>query len=233
MRWRRSARCPSGATTAASTRRPLPVPRGRLPSENGGPRTRRGALAAAPRRARLDRTLRRRRRRRLRRVLADERARARNQGWKDSDDSVFDESGMLVGGCHDRPGRGAGLRLRREGRDGAPRRGAGSERDLAQRLESDAKRCGGDSRTPSGAPISASTRSRWTARSACRVRTSNSGRCLLTGLVGEGPGAPGRGVDARAGSLLGLGHPHRELRASAASIRSRTTTARSGRTTTL
>ncbi len=65
----------------------------------------------------------------------------------------------------------------------------------------------------------------------CRVRTSNAGQVLFTGIA-----APERAALVAKGLLqtqllFRLGHPHRGAAAKPATIRCRITTARSGRTT--
>ena len=66
----------------------------------------------------------------------------------------------------------------------------------------------------------------------CRVRTSNAGQVLFTGIASAGAGARGRRRTAAAELLLRLGHPHHRQGAKRATIRCPITTARSGRTTT-
>ena len=120
-----------------------------------------------------------------------------HQGWKDSDDAIFHADGSLGPGP-DRPVRGPGLRLRRPacrrraGRGAGPagaRGGAGRARRTTLRerfeqafwceeLSTYALALDGDKRP-------------------CRVRTSNAGQCLFTGIA-EPRARPAGGPDAAA-----------------------------------
>ena len=66
----------------------------------------------------------------------------------------------------------------------------------------------------------------------CRVRTSNAGQVLFSGIAAPRARRSGDARPDAAVVLLRLGHPHRGARRTRATIRCRTTTARSGRTTT-
>jgi glycogen debranching enzyme len=108
----------------------------------------------------------------------------RNQGWKDSDDAVFDESGVLVDG----PIALAEVQAYAFGAKAEMARLARvlGERDLAQRLESDAEALRRRFEDAFWCPeLGVYALALDGAKRPCRVRTSNSGQCLLTGLVGE------------------------------------------------
>ena len=168
------------------------------------------AGAARRARARLDRTRRRPRRRRLRRVRAPTDERAGPAGLEGLARLGLSRRRHAGRGA-DRAVRGAGLRLRRArrrpprsptalGPSGArPRRYLRKARGAARRA----------SRRRSG------TRS-WGRyvlaldghKRPCRVRSSNAGHALWTGIADPAQRAPGgRDADER-GELLRLGHPH-------------------------
>ncbi len=116
-----------------------------------------------------------------------------NQGWKDSQDAIFHADGQLGAGP-DRARGGAGLCLLRQA---ASRRVAPSGWDAATargRLKAEAHQPGAsDSRRASGARSSAPMRWRSTAtKEPCRVRTSNAGQVLFTGIAKPDAGDPGR-----------------------------------------
>ena len=155
-----------------------------------------------------------------------------NQGWKDSEDSVFHADGRIPDGP-DRAGRGAGLRLRRlRGRWRSSRAGAASR---------------GRARTGARGPSACARRSKqrfWMEEHGfygialdgdgelCRVRASNR-RAPAVRRPAVAPSGRARVADAAAvaGLRLAAGACARWPRASRASTRCPTTTARSGRTT--
>ena len=156
-----------------------------------------------------------------------------NQGWKDSEDSVFHADGRFADGP-DRAGRGAGLRLRRlPGHGRARARGAATPRRPTRWSGAGRARCAARSRSGSG----------WRSWASTRIALDGDGElCRVRGLQPRPP-AVHRPAARRTGpsgwreQLLGarlqlrLGHPHAGARASRATTRCPTTTARSGRTT--
>ena len=156
-----------------------------------------------------------------------------HQGWKDSDDSVFHADGTPGRGA-DRAVRGAGLRLRR-----APRRRPSWPRALGK----PGVRRRASARRPSSC-ASAFEQAFWCEelgtyalaldgdKRPCRVRTSNAGHVLFTGIASRErarrrrPSADGRATASPAGASARSPPPRR------ATTRCRITTARSGRTTT-
>ena len=185
----RSARCRSAATTAASTRRrssscsPAPTRAHRRSRriEALWPNVERGA--------RWIDALRRPRRRRLRRVRRATRAGLANQGWKDSEDSVFHADGSWprapIALCEVQAyvyaARRAAPRARRDlGGDAAPRsRAARRGRALRERFEG-----------RSGARSSAPTRWRSTATSGpAGCGRSNAGHAASSPASRPGAGA--------------------------------------------
>ena len=155
-----------------------------------------------------------------------------NQGWKDSEDSVFHADGRFPHGP-DRARRGAGLCVRGVPRDGGL---AGAARGETE----DARRWAGARRTParrrskrgSGWRIAASTASRSMARARCaRCAPAIPGTCCTA----DCPMPRARGVGRRAAAASPTSTPAgacaRSRRARRATTRCRTTTVRSGRTT--
>jgi glycogen debranching enzyme len=108
----------------------------------------------------------------------------RHQGWKDSEDSIFDETGRLVEG----PIALAEVQAYAFGakREAAQLAVALGEHDLARRLraEADALRSRFEEAFWS-ADLGTYALALDGAKRPCRVRTSNAGQCLLTGLVAE------------------------------------------------
>ena len=133
----------------------------------------------------------------------------------------------------DRAGRGAGLRLRRQAAGGALRARGSAHADA--RTSSKPR--------PSGCAERFEARF-WCAelgtyalaldgeKEPCRVRTSNAGQVLFTGIAAPERAAQVGRRPAAAAVLLRLGHPHGRRAARRATTRCRITTARSGRTTT-
>ena len=154
------------------------------------------------------------------------------QGWKDSQDSVFHADGSLaeppIALCevqayvYDARARAAAL---------ADALGDDARADALR--ASGASSCAARSRTRSGARSWAPTRSRSTAhKRPCRVRTLERRPLSVRRDRVAGARAPRRRQLVGAGHVLGLGHPHASRRRSRATTRCRITTARSGRTTT-
>ena len=84
----------------------------------------------------------------------------------------------------DRAVRGAGLRVRGQAPCRPPRDGARASAAWPRRCAARRRRCGSGSRRRSGAPTSAPMRWRSTAPSEpCRVRSSNAGQVLLSGIA--------------------------------------------------
>ena len=155
-----------------------------------------------------------------------------NQGWKDSDDADVPRRRHAGRGAH-RALRGPGLRLRRPPRGGAPRPAARARRAGRRTASARPRSCG--ERFERGVLVRgdlAPTRWRWTARSAaatCGARTPATR--LFAGIATpDRAGAwPQTLLDEPSFSGWGM----RTLAAGeAATTRCRTTTARSGRTTT-
>ena len=155
------------------------------------------------------------------------------QGWKDSQDSVFHADGTLAERA-DRALRGAGLRLRRAApaarrwptRSATPTR-ADELRAQAERLRSavrgrvlvrGARHLRARARRPQAAVPRADARTPGTVCSPASPRRSGRGGSRER-LIGPE-------------HVLGLGHPHDLAAPSRATTRCRTTTARCGRTTT-
>ena len=140
--------------------------------------------------------LRRHRRRRLHRIRAAQRHRARAAGLEGFAGFGVPR-GWHAGRAADRALRGAGLRVRRvAGRGAAGRRCAATH--VAARRWTRAGRavCASGSRTRSGATTSARMRSRSTRdKRPCRVRTSNPGHCLFTGIASPAHARRGRRHD--------------------------------------
>ncbi len=232
-RWRRSARSPSAATTAASTPR-------RCSSCSPAPTS--SAPATSPSSSRIWPN--------VERALAwiddygdpdgdgfvEYARRSPNglihQGWKDSDDSVFHADGELAEGpialCEVQgyvyAARRAAARLARLLGHDAPGRRAASARP---------RRCGSASSGRSGARSSAPTPWPWTAPSgpaACGPPTPAS----ASSPASPAPSGPGGWPSTLLSRdvLLRLGRAHPGSRPRPATTRCRTTTARSGRTTT-
>ena len=106
-----------------------------------------------------------------------------HQGWKDSDEAIFHADGTPARGpialCEV---QGYVYAARRAGAALADRaRASGAARRAERRRPS---RCASGSSRPSGARSYRPTPWPWTARSEpCRVRTSNAGQCLFTGIA--------------------------------------------------
>ena len=212
-RWRRCARCRSRNITAASIRRRCsccsPA------SMSSAPATRRRCANCG-----------RRSRRRWRWIdgpgdpdgdgfveyqRASEQGLA-NQGWKDSYDAIFHADGRLAEG-YIALARSAGLRLRRQAAGGAlraaarhcrRRRGSSKTRptQLAERFEEAfwCEELGTYALALDGD------------KQPCKVRTSNAGQLLFTGIVARGSRPHGRRRPDAAAFLHRLGHPHRRAR---------------------
>ena len=111
-----------------------------------------------------------------------------NQSWKDSGDSQRFRDGTLRPDA-DRPGRGAGVRLRREGSTRRARPGRLARRRRSPvGWEAEADDCADASTSSSGSRRAATTRSRWTPTSAPSTRVleprppaSGAGSCHRSG----------------------------------------------------
>ena len=156
-----------------------------------------------------------------------------NQGWKDSQDSVFHADGRIPRRA-DRAGRGAGLRLRRLRGDGAARRARAATTDAARRWRG-ARRAHARarSRRRSGCEELGLLRHRPRRRrrscAACAPPTP--GTCCSSACRRRERGEAVDAAAARRRLRHRLGHAHAGARARRASTRCPTTTARSGRTT--
>ena len=192
------------------------------------------SVAARRARARLDRQLRRSRRRRVRRVRAPlGRPGLVQQGWKDSQDSIFHADGTLRRGA-DRAVRGAGVRLRRA----PPRRAHGRRARRPGARDAAAAASRGAAVRVRGALLVRGRIGTYAIaldgrKAPCRVRSSNAGHCLFGGIA-----APERARRVaeqlrRPEMFSGLGHPHDRVAARRATTRCPTTTGRYGRTTTV
>ena len=135
-----------------------------------------------------------------------------NQGWKDSQDSVFHADGTdAVGPIALIEVQGYVYAALAAMADLAARRGETAER----RTMAGAGRapCARRSRRGSGSRSWATTPWPWTARGApCRVRGSNAGHLLFTGLPTAGARRAGRGPAPGIAVQLRLGHPHARRR---------------------
>ena len=232
-RWRRWARSRSATTTAASMRRRCSSCWPALYAQRTGdyaldPR----AVAGDRARAGLDRRAGRSRRRRLHRVRARRRDRSGQPGLEGFARRRV-PCRRQPGRGPDRAGRGAGLRLCRQapgrrvraqaGHARARRRAARRRRKTCARRFEEAFWC---------EEIGTYALALDGAKRPCKVRTSNAGHALATGIALPRPRAPRcRRSDAHP-VLFGLGHPHRRARARRATTRCPITTDRSGRTTT-
>ena len=154
-----------------------------------------------------------------------------NQGWKDSEDSIFHADGRLAEGAialvevqgyvyaAKRAAAGLALALGDQYRSADLDAQADRLREQFEAafwcadLGTYALALDGDKRP-------------------CRVRASNAGQVLLSGIVAPERAAAGRTAAARTRLLLGLGHPHARRPPRRATTRCRTTTDRCGRTTT-
>ena len=155
------------------------------------------------------------------------------QGWKDSQDSIFHADGALAERA-DRALRSAGVRLRRA----APGRGAGRRTRQARRAptrcdeQADQLRaafeerfwCEEESHLRDRAGRRASSR----AASAVRTRATVSS----AGIAVAGSRAARGRAARRSGDVFRVGHPHDRAAPRRATTRCRTTTDRCGRTTT-
>ncbi len=134
-----------------------------------------------------------------------------NQGWKDSYDAIFHADGQLAEGNH-RPRRGAGLRLCRQAarrtlraaaRQAGPRRKLETEaKALAERFE-EAFWC--EELGTYALALDGKKRP-------CKVRTSNAGQVLFSGMIREDRARRVAADLMSAALLLGLGHPHGRAR---------------------
>ena len=153
-----------------------------------------------------------------------------NQGWKDSHDAIFHADGRLaegaialaeVQGYVYAAKRMAARCARRLGRDAA-----------AQKLDAEASRLAERFEAAFWCPdIDTYALALDGEKKPCRVRTSNAGQVLFTGIADPDRAALRRQGLAAAELLLRLGHSHGGRRTRRAIIRCRITTARSGRTT--
>ena len=153
------------------------------------------------------------------------------QGWKDSDDSIFHADGTLAEGpialCEI---QGYVYAARLAAADLADALGlaerAGELRAQAEALRIRFEEAFWDEDLGTyGIALDGDKR-------LCRVPTSNPGHCLWTGIVSAERGRIDHGAAARRRDVLGLGHPHPGRRPGRATTRCPITTARSGRTTT-
>ncbi len=107
-----------------------------------------------------------------------------NQGWKDSYDAIFHADGRLAEG-YIALAEVQGLRVRRQAAGGALRGTARRARAGRKRWRPRPSGSPRVSSRPSGATNSAPMRSRSTGdKRPCKVRTSNAGQLLFTGIVG-------------------------------------------------
>ena len=171
----------------------------------------RGAVAGHRGGAGLDRRAGRSRRRRLRRISPRAREHGlANQGWKDSPRRDFPRRWPPRRGPH-RAGRGPGLRLC--GQNGVAARSA-------RRIGSCWPTLAGSKPTPSGSPrrfeaafwcpeLGTYALALDGAKAPCRVRTSNAGQLLFTGIAQPERAAQVASELLRAAVLFRLGHSHR------------------------
>ena len=232
---RRDGRAGRGAVRALLRQRrrdaALPLARRRLPRPDRRRRSAARALAELRARAGLAGRPRRSRRRRVRRVPAAPSTGLANQGWKDSHDSIAHADGSLASGpialCEVQAYvYGAKLGLARSLR----RLGDASG---AEGLEEDAKRLRARFLDAFWCPeLNTYALALDGAKRPCRVRSSNAGHALFAGIATRDHAAL-VGETLLSDDLFS-GWGVRTLGASSgASTPCRTTTARSGRTTTL
>ena len=154
-----------------------------------------------------------------------------NQGWKDSHDAIFHEDGR-TGRGPDRAVRGAGLCLWRQAACGSAGRGAralGGRRDVSQQAET--------LREQFEAAFWCDDLSTYAlaldgAKRPCRVIASNAGHALLTGIAAPGARRARRRDAVSTSAAFPAGACARWRGRRRAITRSRTITARFGRTTT-
>ena len=233
-RWRRCGRCRSASITAASTRRRCsccsPASMSSAPATIA---TLRGAVAGHRGGARLDRRAGRSRRRRLSsNIAAPAEQGLANQGWKDSHDAIFHADGRLAEGpialaevqgyvyAAKHGVARCARRLGRRSRRASSKREAAAAAPSASRRHSGARELGTYALALDGD------------KQPCRVRTSNAGQLLFTGIARAGSRRAGRATDARSRASSRAGAFAPWPRARRATIRCPITTARSGRTTT-
>ena len=154
-----------------------------------------------------------------------------NQGWKDSHDAIFHADGRS-GGRRDRAGRGPGLCVRRQAHGGVLRARGSDATETAHKLDAEADRLAERFEAAFWCPeIETYALALDGDKKPCRVRTSNAGQVLFTGIAvaDRARAASPRVCCSRTSSPAGAFARWRQARR--ATIRCRTTTARSGRTT--